>query len=129
MQPHVSYHENDGKRWAFVFSLCVCVLATSWQYWCWKQAMRTESWGSRGIMLQLDAQLVAQLAVSNLSLFIITRQAQGWRIILVSQSSQRFLFLSQSPGGLVQCAFVLLSAGFGGCFLLVWHVVSILITK
>jgi hypothetical protein len=80
-------------------------------------------------MLQLDAQLVAQLAVSNLSLFIITRQAQGWRIILVSQSSQRFLFLSQSPGGLVQCAFVLLSAGFCGCFLLVWHVVSILITK
>ena len=91
--------------------------------------MRTESWGSRGITLQLDAQLVAQLAALNLALFIITRQAQGWRIILVSQSSQRFLFLSQSPCGLAQCAFVLLFAGFGGCFLLVWHVVSILITK
>jgi len=87
-----------------------------------KKQKATELRGSRGITRQLDAQLV----LSNLALFIITRQAQGWRIILACQLPQHFLVLSQSPGGLVHGSYLLLSASFGGCFLLVWHVVSIM---
>lgn len=86
-----------------------------------KKTKATKLWGRRGIPRQLAAQLAAKLPVSTLALIII-RQAHGLRIIFASQTSQRFLLLSQSPGGLVHGAVLLLPAGFGGCFLLVWDV-------